>query len=233
MNDFKPTREALRAASVLFGVLGKSLYQELSTEDLAQLLQTQVFAEVPFGAEQEDSQLGISYLNDWADANSEGLSEESLNDIRYDYLYLFAGVGHPLASPWESTYFNDARATFDKQTLEVRDWYERYGLMIKRKNKEPDDNVGYEMSFIAHLVQNAADASGSKDAPDNENYLQAIRNFLIEHPLRWAFVWSNRVQENARSDFYKGLALLVSGSLKALSFELGIDTNTIKQCSLS
>ncbi|MDR3053183.1 MAG: molecular chaperone TorD family protein [Coriobacteriales bacterium] len=221
MNDFKPAKEVLLAASLTFAVLGKSLYQELSVAELEQLLQAQVFTGLPYGAAQEDSQRGIACLSEWTRANSEGLSQESLDAIRHDYLYLFAGVGHPGASPWESTYFNEARATFAKQTLEVRDWYKRYGLMIERKNREPDDAIGYELSFVAHLAQGAATALASAREADYEEHLQALRGFLTEHLLRWAFIWSDRVQQNARSDFYRGLALLVCGSLKALWCELG------------
>ena len=223
MTDLKPLGEKLLAASLTFGVLGKTLYRELSAEELEELLVAQVFTEIPFGENQENSKKGIEILSKWTKENANGLSQVSFDDIRHDFLYLFAGVGHPLASPWESTYFNEARTTFDKQTLEVREWYTNFGLMIELKNKEPDDHIGYELSFVAHLAQLASEASEVGDSAGCEELLQALRDFLSAHLLKWAFVWSERVQENARSDFYQGLALLVSGSLKSLSQELGIE----------
>jgi TorA maturation chaperone TorD len=228
----------LLAASLQFGVLGKSLYREQTSEELDRMLEARMFAEAPFADDQEDTLRGLSLLSLWAEACADGvgegvLDEGPLGDIRHDHFYLFAGVGRPLASPWESTYFNEARLTFEKQTLEVRDWYRRYGLMIGLKNKEPDDHIGYELGFIAHLAQLALDASKAGDPAACEATLHALGGFLTEHPLRWAFVWSERVQIHARSDFYRGLALLVSGSLRGLSERLGIDMRSIRQCALS
>ena len=233
MNQPKLSEETFLSSSVLFGVLGKMLYQELGREELDQILKDQLFAEVPFGEEQEETKRGIALLSKWTEENSGGLSQEAIEDIRHDFLYLFTGVGHPLASPWESTYFNDNRMTFEKQTLEVRGWYKQFGLMIERKNKEPDDNIGYELSFIAHLAHLGAEAAESGDNESLGVLTQAMGDFLSEHPLRWAFVWSDRVQKNARSGFYHGIALLVSGCLKALSLELEIDLNAIRQCALA
>jgi TorA maturation chaperone TorD len=231
MSDSKPSGETLLAASLTFGVLGKALYRELDNEELDQLLKTRVFTEIPFGEGQADSQKGIKELSDWTEENADGLSQDSCNDIRHDFLYLFVGVGRPLAAPWESTYCNESRTMFEKQTLQVRDWYKEYGLMIGRKNKEPDDQIGYELSFIAHVAHVASEASKSGDRVELEDLLDAIRDFLCQHLLRWAFIWSTRVQKNARSNFYKGLALLVSGSLQALSLELGIKAQDVKQCT--
>jgi TorA maturation chaperone TorD len=232
MTDSKPSGENLLAASLLFGVLGKTLYRELETEDLDQLIETQVFTEVPLGGDEADSKSALLALTLWTEENADGLSQGSIDDVRHDFFYLFAGVGRPLASPWESTYFNDGRLTFEKQTLEVRDWYKRYGLMIERKNREPDDHIGYELSFIAHLAQLASEASVVGDSVEYELLVQSLKDFLVEHPLRWAFVWSRRVKDNARSQLYGGIAQLVSGSLRTLAQELGIDLSTIKQCAL-
>ena len=224
MSNLQPSRDTLLAISLTFGVLGKTLFQEPEKAALSQLVREQVFTEIPFGENQTQSQKGITILSEWTNRNGDGLSQASFDEIRHDFLYLFAGVGRPLASPWESTYFNEAHITFDKQTLEVRKWYQDFGLAIERKHKEPDDQIGYELSFIAHLSQKAYEAE------DEAVYVKAIHDFLCEHLLRWAFVWSVRVEQNARSGFYKGIGLLVSGSLQALANTLGIDAHSIKQC---
>jgi TorA maturation chaperone TorD len=223
VNDSKPSARNLLAASVLFGVLGKTLYREPEREELNCLLAERIFVEVPFGGAQADSIRGVATLNSWTEANADGLSQDSIDAIHHDFFYLFAGVGRPLASPWESVYFNEGRLMFEKQTLEVRDWYRRFDVMIELKNREPDDHIGYQLSFIAHLAQRAFEAADAGDFADYERILRSLKDFLTEHLLRWAFVWSIRVQENARSRFYSGIALLVSGSLKTLAAELAIN----------
>jgi TorA maturation chaperone TorD len=76
------------------------------------------------------------------------------------------------------------------------------------------------------------EASESGEIVQYESLVQSLKDFLVEHPLRWAFVWAKRVEENARSQFYLGIAQLVSGSLRALAQELGIDIRAIKQCAM-
>jgi len=227
MTDSKPPAQHLRAAALVFGVLGKCLYREPTTEELNQLLEARVLDDVPFGKTQEDTKRGTAELRQWASEQADGLSQAALDEIKHDFLYLFAGVGHPLASPWESTYFNESRQMFEKQTLEVRAWYQRFGLMIERKNREPDDNIGYELGFVAHLAERAAEALEAGNDGSSQALLDALQVFLVEHPLRWVFVWTSRVLAQARSRFYRGLALLVGGSLQALAEEFGLGSDAV------
>ena len=59
------------------------------------------------------------------DAFLEACPEHSPVDmevLEQDYLRLFVGLGTPMAPPWESTWADDARLLFQRQTLDVRYW---------------------------------------------------------------------------------------------------------------
>ena len=68
----------------------------------------------------------------------------------------------------------------------MRHWYGRYKLELKNKNKEPDDHIGLEFLFIAHLAKHGVDALEKQDQAGAEALFEAQKDFLSEHLLRWA-----------------------------------------------
>lgn len=215
-------KTALMGEALSFGILGKALYNDPDQGWLDTLIREKVFTEIPFGENQEETQKGAILLRDWTGRNSGGISEQEFEKIKKDYLYLFAGVGKPLAPVWESVYFNEDRMLFQKQTLEVREFYARFGLQAERKGHEPDDHIGLELSFLAHLAKLALQSLESGDEAAVEKNLQAQRDFLAQHILRWASAWAELVQKHAGTDFYRGLSHLTVGVLSAAAELLDI-----------
>jgi TorA maturation chaperone TorD len=113
---------------------------------------------------------------------------------------------------------------FQAQTLQVRNWYLRYGLEIENLHKEPDDHIGLELAFLAHLAQRGLHAIEQNDPGIFEDAMAAQRGFLAEHLLKWAPIWCSLVLEHAQTEFYRGMALLVRGVLTELAaiFDLKI-----------
>jgi TorA maturation chaperone TorD len=119
-------------------------------------------------------------------------------------------------------YFNDERLLFQEQTQQVRQWYLRYGVEPEHSHTEPDDHIGLELAFLAHLAQRGLQALEQNDPAAFEDSMAAQRGFLAEHLLKWASAWCGLVLEHARTDFYRGVALLTRGALTELAhlFEL-------------
>lgn len=207
----------LTGEKLLFGLLGKILYAELDKTWLQSLIDEDIFSEVPFGGELSETATGLELLQKWSHENSAGLSDKSFDGLRADYTRLFVGVGWVLAAPWESVYFNDGRMVFQEQTLQVRDWFRRFGVETEKLHKEPDDHIGLELSFLAHLATLGLQAIEEKDDDKFEEIVEAQRRFMEEHPLKWVPRWCKLVEEKANTDFYKGLAKLVRGTLFSLA----------------
>jgi putative dimethyl sulfoxide reductase chaperone len=209
--------------SLLFGLLGKVLYQELNKGWLEVLIGEDVFAEVPFGADQLQVRRGLELLSRWSDENRKGISEDEFKAIKQDHLHLFIGIDKVLAPVWESVYFSEKRLVFQEQTLQVREWFSRFGLQAERLNREPDDHIGLELIFIAHLASLALQAIDSDNKQSFDETLQAQRDFLFQHLLRWGPAWARLVKEHAETDFYRGLAHLTHGALLATAEHLQIE----------
>ena len=212
-SDLSACKSALIGEILVFSLLGKALYEELDKTWLDTLIREDMFAEIPFGAEQTEIQRGLELLRHWTKENREGVSEREFKTIKRDQLYLFIGTDQVLAPVWESVYFSEEHLVFQEQTLQVRQWYSRFGLQAERINREPDDHIGLELSFVAHLAKQALQAVDQNDKQAYEDLLQAQRDFLNEHLLRWAPVWAKLVKQNAETDFYRGLAHLTHGAL--------------------
>ncbi len=214
--------EFLAGEALVFELLGRLLYDEPDKVWLQNLIDQDVFEDIPLGAEQEETGRGLGLLQKWAQANRPGLSDAAFDDVRVDNTRLFIGVGMVLAPLWESVYFGDARLIFQEQTLQVRSWYRRFGLEFEKLNQEPDDHIGLEMAFVSQLASLALEKLEAGDQPGFEEALQAQRDFLSEHLLRWGPAWAKLVEEYARTDFYRGLAHLTHGALLAVAAQLEI-----------
>ncbi|GIK10471.1 MAG: dehydrogenase [Anaerolineaceae bacterium] len=208
--------------SLLCGLLGKILYEEPDQAWLETLIREDVFAETPLGADQAETQRGLELLQRWANENRNGISETEMKALKQDHLNLFIGVDKVLAPLWESVYFSEKKLVFQEQTLQVREWYSRFQLQAERINREPDDHIGLELIFIAHLASRALQAIEENDEAAFNELLQAQRDFLSEHLLCWGPSWAKLVKRHAQTDFYRGIGHLVHGSLLALADGLKI-----------
>jgi TorA maturation chaperone TorD len=222
-NTINDLKSAVLGESLFFGLLGKIVYTDLDKTWLETLIREDVFSEVPFGAEQVETQHGIELLQRWSNENCGGLELPQFKALKDDHLQLFIGLGKVIAPMWESVYFSEKRLLFQEQTIQVREWYARFGLQGEKINNEPDDHIGLEMLFIAHLATLALQAIEQDDQRTFNEVLQAQRDFLSEHLLRWGPVWAKLVKKNAATDFYRGIAHLTHGALLATAETLQIE----------
>src|SRR3972149_6655669 len=149
------SREDLIGESLLLSLLGRVLYQYPDGEQRAwfqSLIDSDAFMEAPFAEDHQDVITGLEFLQAW---RKRGLTDETFLDLQEDYSRLFIGPGKVIAPPWESVFFNEARQTFQEQTLQVRNWYRRFGLEPEKIYHEPDDHIGLELTFLAHLANQA------------------------------------------------------------------------------
>ena len=208
--------------ALLFDLLGKLIYSIPDRDWLQSLYANEVFTEAPFAMEQPDVIDGLELLNRWGHPLA-GNDESLLQDLKPDNTRLFFGPGRVLAPLWESVYFTEERLVFQESTLDVRRWYQRFGLEPESLHKEPDDHIALEMAFLAHLAKLSVQALETGKEEECEILLQAQREFAKQHLLKWAAVWCQQVTENARTEFYKGVALLTRGALAELSQALNLE----------
>ncbi len=214
--------EPLTGEMLLFGLLGRAFqsFPDGSQRDWLQtLLDEDVFYEAPFAASQPDMLEGLLLLQEWSRS---GLSNQTIGELQDDYTRLFVGPGKVIAPPWESVQLGKERLTFQEQTLEVRGWYRRFGLQSEKLYHEPDDHIGLEMAFLAHLAQRGLLSIEQGNQAELEQSLQAQREFIEQHLGKWAPAFCEEVFQKAATPFYRGLALLARGALTELGETLKV-----------
>lgn len=204
-------KELLERQALAFTFVGSLLRTEPEKEWLESLVQNRVFEEIPYRADQKAVAEGQRMLTTWMDAYDNSLFDELYND----YMALFVGPAKPLASPWESTYSKDSEGLlFQKETLDVRKWYKSFGFQIENLYHEPDDHIAFELEFIAKLSEKASLSAQNNEELEARQLLESQGRFMKQHILVWHEEWADRVLENAQTEFYRGIALLVRGFLR-------------------
>ncbi len=209
--------EVLTGQMLFAGLLGKLWYQCPDRDWYAQLLAEDVFGEAPFAGEQPDVAAGLDLLRAWQMQLGAGGLDAVFDELAADYAHLFLGPGALLAPPWESVYFNDERLVFQVQTSQVRAWYRRFGLEAANDGREPEDHIGLELAFVAHLSGLGLTALEAGDDAAFTETLEALRAFLNTHLLKWAPAWCRQVEAGASTAFYQAAARITRGVLAELS----------------
>ena len=217
-----PSIETLAGEMLLFNLLGKAFHAAPNREWLDALVKDDIFAESPFGGAQPDTRAGLALLQTWNRVNRDGISDAALESLQAEYTRLFIGPGPVVAPPWESVSFSEERLLFQRETFQVRAWYARFDLTVPNPHREPDDHIGLELSFVAHLAELALQAIQAHEEEGFQEALEAQRRFLAEHVFRWGPGWCSRVKAASANEFYCGLALVTRGALSELSEQLAV-----------
>jgi len=114
------------------------------------LIAQDVFADAPFAATQPDVRAGLALLQQWCAPHRGGLSQKEFDAVESDYTRLFRGSQ---TSSWHALGIRlcgRERLLFSR-LVASRDWYARFGLESPALS-EPEDHVGLEFAFLAHLA---------------------------------------------------------------------------------
>ncbi len=217
--------EKLLGQYLLFGLLGKLLYSNPDKVLLNPVIEGDLFDEAPFATEIPEVVEGLSLLQQWSvQYQHPARHKEVLTEAQVDYMRLFAITERLPLAPWESFYGNDERLLFQESMLDVRHWYARFGLELVNAHREPDDHIGLELLFMAHLAQLGLEAVEEGNTLNLEQVLAAQRGFLTNHLLKWAPRWCDQMVQHAHTDYYRGLVLVVRGALLALTQLLQLES---------
>ena len=128
--------------------------------------------------------------------------------VRNEYAELFVGPRPPRAPLYESIYVGHPRRLMTETTLQVREAYERVGFAVERRNKIPDDHIGYELEFMASLCAREACAIEESCVGDVVSAQLAQGLFLREHLSVWSGLFHERVAQ-AGGEYYHGWSRFV------------------------
>jgi TorA maturation chaperone TorD len=210
--------ETLIAQQLAYTFLGKVFYEPPTLELIQAIVSDDLFADWPFSGANAEEKAGLDQLRQF----SVQWDNTQLDDLRRNHARLFVGPNRLLAPPWESVYRSSEHLLFERQTFEVRQQYQRFGMETRPSNVEPDDHIGLELRFMAHLNGLALFAMDKGDANLSIEAVEAIRLFLTEHLLQWSPEFLTLVTKSATTAYYRAIAQLTLGCLYHTNTALGI-----------
>lgn len=132
--------------------------------------------------------------------------ETEIEQLRIDYSRLFVGPFRLLAPPYGSVYLEGERRVMGDSTIDARNRYREVGLDLSGGFKEAPDHIAIELEFMYYLISKAIEAIGNSDFENAMDYLKKQKGFLEDHLGVWVSEFTDNVEENAATEFYKNLA---------------------------
>ncbi len=220
MYEIETTEDMLVGHYLAYQFLSKVFYEAPAEDFINSLVSNQLFDDWPLDSEEAEIQTGLALLCDF----SQSWNGEKFTALAKEYARLFIGPGHIPVPLWESVYRSPEHLLFDKETLQVRQDYQRFGMGVPRLNVEPDDQLGLELRFVAYLARLGL-AAIEQAKPDKLNaILVGMRSFLDEHLLLWANDCLHDVIRYTDSPYYAGVAHLTLGCLAHTNVLLQLET---------
>ncbi len=141
-----------------------------------------------------------------------------LKSLSVDFAELFVGPYKLLAPPYGSVYFEENRIMGDS-TIDVSNCYESEGLDIVIK--DAPDHIAVELEFMYFLVARQIEATRDANLQAVQSCQLKQSSFLQAHLGGWLPEFVEKVQKNARTEFYSRLAGLteafVQNDMKTLA----------------
>lgn len=139
---------------------------------------------------------------------------EYLDRLKDEYTRLFVGPTEMSAPPWESVYTGEEGMLFQLSTLEVRDFYRRFGLLPEGYPRVADDSLALELGFMAELARRSVAAFEAGNDAALVAVLRGAQDFLNAHLLIWVPRLLERMA-SAESDWlYPQMVLVLDSFLK-------------------
>lgn len=199
-------------------ILHNVLFNDPTPELLQSFIEHDVAQSWPeFSASAQESngrELLSSYLKLW--------TADKQQALKLDYAQLFYGPGEPNAVPWGSVYLSERQLLNDKTTLALKAFYQEQGISFELDTNQPVDHIGLFFAVLDQMFSLWAQTE------DNKALEQSCMVLLQQHLLPWSGRCLDLINEHAKTDFYRGIALLTQAYLAQLTQKLNLLPMTVR-----
>lgn len=138
-------------------------------------------------------------------------------ELAVDYARVFLGAGQYdkiTAPPYESVYTSEDHLLMQDARDGALKYYRSEGLDLPDDNTTPEDHVGFEMQFMATLIERMAAALEEGDGERFDALVKTQKGFFEEHLANWLPAFAADIDRHCKTEFYHGIADLVRGLLE-------------------
>jgi TorA maturation chaperone TorD len=213
----QPTLETLQTVTKirgdLYGLLSSAYIQlpekkilELKWEPAVQLLRyPQEGSEEPF----KQIHKGLNLINAYG-SEKDRTDEEILTNLSKDWTRLLRGVVRDgIFPPYESLYRPERQQK--KSAQEINRLFSKMGVQIPEEWHQPSDYIGVELDFMRLLCEKEWRLRDDGKRSALREAIEAEKSFLEDHIALWVPIFCKRMLEEAREEYYRGIAHLTLG----------------------
>ena len=194
------------AYNMLLSFAGSFILYQPERDCINDIIEMDLFKKLPVNSDNPKFIHAASYLRK---INTEHPLDYDL--IINDHLELFGGKGHAPAPPYSSVYMSPDHIMNDTVSIETGKIYNAYGWTSKLKGEIPDDHLGVELQFINLLLNKYTEL---EDDVCRREIRTDLLKFIGTYINPWISEWNRSVQEHAETDFYKGIAYLITSGME-------------------
>lgn len=147
------------------------------------------------------------------------LDHNDLLELEFDFNRLFIGPNRLEAAPYESIFRGTERTLMQAETLAVRSFYEKAGLVVKKKNNEPDDHLSLELEFVCYLL---------RESVEDDFHYTLYEAFLKEHLFHWVEEHCELVREKTTNTLIVGISYILQGLLEVERKQMNVPRRSNK-----
>jgi len=203
--------------SRVYGFLG-AVYNRLPDDQFAQSLSGTDLTDFPLsmsGSQDlpEDMREGLRLIERFIQDSQGKPVDELRTGLAVERTRLLRGVkpGYSPPPPYESVYVGSDQGPLMQASVAVRQAYAEAGVGLPEEVKDQPDFIGLELDFMRHLTEKEAQAWAAGDPEEALKVLEKEQAFLEEHITRWIPRFCDVMLQEARLDFYRGIARMTKG----------------------
>ncbi len=194
------------AYNMMLSFAGSFILYEPQTGCISDLIEMDLLKQLPVESDNPNFIKAASYLR-----KIDPEHPLDYDKIIKDHLELFGGKGIAKAPPYSSVYMSRDHIMNDSPAIQVRKIYNAYGWKSQMEGKVPDDHLGIELQFISLLLSKYPEL---EDGVCKKEISKDLIKFIHNYINPWINEWNRYVQDNAESNFYKGIAYLTVACLE-------------------
>jgi TorA maturation chaperone TorD len=201
-------KEILSSRSASYAFLSRAYRQEPTAEMLETLIAT--------AASREDSEAseGDRVLNTYLRGLNIADRKKVESDLAAEFAALFLNASRQPVYPFESVYTSEEGLLMQRARDEVLKEYRRAGLERTQEFREPEDHIALELEFMSNLCTKTLESLQAQNKTAARESLEWQKRFFDEHLIVWIRRFCKDLGRLARSDFYRGIALLTAELLE-------------------
>lgn len=197
-------KESNEARAAFYRFLSSVYLKELTVE------QIEALASQDFPDDESEIGRGYAIIAEYLRHRDAGTRQELAVD--YAHTFLSAGIyDHVVAPPYESVFTSEQKLLMQEARDGALAFYRAEGVDLPADNTTPEDHLGFEMQFMALLIDRAIEALEGGDDAEFFRLVDVQSDFLAQHFENWIPAFTKAIDENARTDFYRGIACLTRG----------------------